>query len=478
MTFIDMQNRIRNSFINQISHLHFYTFVLSLCVVLSVSAQSKKELEKKKQQTQKDIVYTNKLLSETQKNTKASYDQLLLLDKKIQLREDLIGNIQSQQAQLNKEINDNNEIIALLEADLVQIKKEYAEMVRFAYRHRNQNELLMFIFSAESFNQAYKRLKYIQQYSEYRKKQAILIEATQKVLNDRKLKLEQQKNELDELIGQHKQESNVLATEKTGQQTVISNLKSEEQKLKQKLRKYEEEKIRIQNTIAELIRKEAEAAAKAEAERRAKEKRKAEAAAKTKAEAKKAADTKAAAEQAAKDKAAGKKPATTPKPEVVKEEPKPEPKLENYDVLSPEQRLISNRFDENKGLMPWPVQRGIIVYKFGKQPHSVLKDIMEQKNGVGFSTSQGATARSIFDGQVTNVLPLSANNFAVMIKHGEYITVYVNVKNIKVAVGQKVTAKQEIGQVYTNPEDDRTTLELQVWKGTVLQNPIGWIAKQ
>jgi septal ring factor EnvC (AmiA/AmiB activator) len=267
-------------------------------------------------------------------------------------------------------------------------------------------------------------------------------------------------------------------TEKTGQQTVISNLKSEEQKLKQKLRKYEEEKIRIQNTIAELIRKEAEAAAKAEAERRAKEKRKAEAAAKAKAEAKKAADTKAAAEQAAKDKAAGKKPATTPKPEVVKEEPKSEPKRENYDVLSPEQRLISNRFDENKGLMPWPVQRGIIVYKFGKQPHSVLKDIMEQKNGVGFSTSQGATARSIFDGQVTNVLPLSANNFAVMIKHGEYITVYVNVKNIKVAVGQKVTAKQEIGQVYTNPEDDRTTLELQVWKGTVLQNPIGWIAKQ
>jgi septal ring factor EnvC (AmiA/AmiB activator) len=380
-------------------------------------AQSKKTLERKKQETLKEISYTNKLLRETQINKKASFNQLLLIEKKIRLREELLNNIKQEQSQLKNEIAQNNKNIELLEADLRKIKEEYAQMLRFAYEHRNQNDIILFIFSAESFNQAYKRLKYIQQYSDYRKKQALVIVQTQDTLNTRIVKLEQQKLSLDSLIQEHIQESIALKVEKSSQNQVVLSLRSEEQKLKQKLEKYQREKIQIQNAIAELIRKEAEKA-------------------------------------------------------------KAKNKINSYDALTPEQKLISTKFGENQGRLPWPVQRGIVTYKFGIQPHPVLKDIKEKKNGIGISTTKGSLARSIFDGIVTNILPLSGNNNAVMVKHGEYITVYVNIKEVMVTVGQTIKAKEELGSIYTNPDDQRTTLELQVWKGTTLLNPALWISKQ
>ena len=383
----------------------------------SVMGQSKKSLERKKRKTQKEISYTNKLLKETKSSKIASYNELLLIEKKITLREELINNIINEQSQLKQEIDENNEIIESLEADLKKIKKEYAEMLRFAYEHRNKNDVILFIFSAESFNQAFKRMKYIQQYSEYRKKQAKAIVVIKEQINTRIVKLEEQKLELDQLISEHTQESIALRVEKSSQNRIIINLSSEEQNLKKTLERYQREKIRIQNSIADIIRKEA-------ARARAKNKKNA------------------------------------------------------YEALTPEQKLISKNFGENKGRLPWPVSRGIITYKFGLQAHPVLKNIKEKKNGVGISTTKGSLARSVFAGTVTNILPLSGNNSAIMIKHGEYITVYVNIKEVMVTVGQSVTAKQEIGTVYTNADDQRTTLELQIWKGTKLQNPIYWISKK
>ena len=391
--------------------------IILFLFLLNASAQSKKSLERKKKQTQKEMRYTNKLLKQTQSSRKASFNELLLIEKKIKLREELLNNIIQEQKQLESEINDNNEIIESLESDLVKIKKEYAEMLKFAYQHRNKNDLILFIFSAESFNQAFVRMKYIQQYSEYRKKQAKAIVVTQQTINEKIVELEVHKSELVGIIAEHTQESIALRVEKSNQNSIVISLQSDEKKLKNKLEKYQREKIKIQNAIAELIRKEA---AKAKANNKA----------------------------------------------------------NSYDALTPEQKLISTKFGQNKGRLPWPVQRGLITYKYGIQPHPVLKGIKEKKNGVGISTTQGSLARSIFDGKVTNILPLSGNNSAIMVKHGEYITVYVNIKDVMVTVGQTVKAKQEIGVIYTNPDDKRTTLELQVWKGTTLQNPINWISKK
>jgi len=396
----------------------FWGVLLAVLLIVSVSwAQSKKSLERKKRQTQKEINYTNKLLKETRNTRKSSYNQLLLIEKKIDLRNTLIQNILQEQEQLKREIAENNKTIESLESDLKQIKEEYAKMLRFAYQHRNTNDVILFIFSAESFNQAYKRMKYIQQYSEYRKKQAKVIEETQEVLNKRIANLETQKKKLDLLIEEHTQESIALRVEKSTQNSIVLSLQSEEQKLRKKLKRYQKEKIKIQNAIAAIIRREAEKA-------------------------------------------------------------KAKNKKSSYDALTPEQKLISTKFGENKGRLPWPVQRGIITYKYGIHPHPVLKEVKEKKNGVGISTTKGSFARSIFDGTVTNILPLSGNNNAIMIKHGEYITVYVNIKEVMVTVGQKVKAKQEVGVIYTNPDDQKTTLELQVWKGTTLQNPIYWITKK
>ncbi len=380
-------------------------------------AQSKKTLERKKRRTQKEINYTNKLLKETRTNKSTSYNQLLLIEKKISLRKTLIDNIIQEQSQVKAEISNTNNSIESLETELNQIKSEYAKMLRFAYKQRNTNDLVLFVFSAESFNQAYKRMKYIQQYSEYRKKQAQSIITTQDTLNRRILELEKQKQRLDLLIAEHTEESVALRVEKSNQNMVVLSLKSKEQQLQKKLQKYQKEKIKIQNAIAEIIRK---AAAKA----------------------------------------------------------KRKNKKNSYEALTPEQKLISTKFSENKGRLPWPVQRGIITYKYGIHPHPVLRDVKEKKNGIGISTTKGSLARAIFDGIVTNILPLSGNNNAIMVKHGEYITVYVNIKEAMVTVGQKVKAKQEIGVIYTNPDDQRTTLELQVWKGIHLQNPIRWITKK
>jgi len=392
-------------------------FLILILVSLNLMAQNKKSLERKKRQTQKDINYTNKLLKQTQSTKAASFNELLLIEKKISLRQELINSIIIEQAQLKNEIDKNNETIESLEADLKKIKEEYAEMLRFAYEHRNKNDLILFIFSAESFNQAFRRMKYIQEYSEYREKQAATIVATQDTLNQKIENLEIQKKSLDKLITEQTQESIALRIEKSSQNKIVLDLKTKEQQLKRKLERYRKEKIRIQNSIADIIRKEAASA-------------------------------------------------------------KANNKKSSYDALTPEQKLISKKFGENKGRLPWPVQRGVITYKYGLQPHPVLKNIKENKNGIGISTTKGSLARTIFSGIVTNILPLSGNNSAIMIKHGEYITVYVNIKEVMVTVGQTVSAKQEIGVIYTNSDDQRTTLELQIWKGTTLQNPIYWISRK
>ena len=214
----------------------FSLIIVFLLFFTSSWGQSKKSLEQKKKQTQKEINYTNKLLRETQSSKKASFNELLLIEKKIQLRNDLLNNILQEQKSLKAEISENNEVIETLESDLIKIKAEYSKLLKFAYQHRNKNDIILFIFSAENFNQAFLRMKYIQQYSEYRKKQAKAIVETQAVLNNRIVELEEQKQSLDMLVEEHTQESVALRVEKSNQNTIVVSLQSEEQKLKDKLR--------------------------------------------------------------------------------------------------------------------------------------------------------------------------------------------------------------------------------------------------
>ncbi len=396
-------------------------FVVVFFILLSVNqsfAQSKSKLEKRRKQTQKEIRYVNNLLKENANNKKVSYNQLLITEKKIKLQQKLIEEILQQQKNLKKKIKKNTVTIENLEIELQKIKEEYAKILNFTYEHRNNNDLIMFIFSAKSFNQAYKRLQYIQQYSAYRKQQVAKIKSTQQTLNEKLKEFEEQNQEFDRLIADYNQENLSFISEKQKQANIIQRLKKQERKLKQQLRKHQKEKLKIQKAIARLIRLEAEKAQRAN-------------------------------------------------------------KKKVYDIYTPEQKLISKEFGKNKGRLPWPVKKGIITYKYGVHNHPVLKGVKEKKNGVGISTNKGALARSIFAGRVTNILPLTSKTFAVMIKHGAYITVYVNISEVLVSVGQNVKAKEDIGVIYTQPngKNSTTTLELQIWKGNQLMNPIKWIAK-
>jgi len=391
--------------------------LIILILVTSLSfSQSRKELERRKKKKQQEIAYTNKLLNQTRKNKKKSLNELILLNNQIQNRQQLILAITEQINEIDERIESNTSIIESMEEDLEKLKKEYAKLIYYSWKHKNSYDKIMFIFSADDFNQAYKRMLYFQQYAEYREKQVEAIKETEEILKGIIAELEKEKLKKAELIELQYEETKSLSSEKQEKSEIISHLKQEETELQKKLRKQRQESKKLQNAIAKIIAEEAKKAAK-----------------KTK---------------------SGK-----------------------Y-ALTPEEKLISDKFGANKGRLPWPTERGVITGTFGKHNHPVFKEVITINNGIEISTSAGSYARAIFAGTVIQVIHLSNTNIAVMIKHGEYITVYSHLKEAIVTKGDKVTAKQKIGVIYTDTEDNKTEMELQIWKGSTKLNPAYWITKK
>ena len=406
-----------NIFIKNII-LVFLLFVLSSQVVFS---QSRKALEKKRKQTQREIAYTNKLLKQNKNKSKKSFNQLLILNNKIDSRRSLISTINEEIKLVNDKITENQEIIESLSSDLELLKKEYAKMIYYSYKMRNPYDKMIFVLASQDFNQAYKRLKYLQQYTEYRQKQAKAILSVATIMETKILALEEIKDEKISLLREQKTETVALSVEKSEQNKILGTLKTQENDLLQKLREQEQAAIKLRRKIEAII---AEEARKARANN-------------------KATSTKT-----------------------------------GY-ALTPEEKIISDSFGANKGRLPWPTQRGIITGKYGKHEHPVLKGIIVMNNGVDISTQEGAKARSVFKGKVTRIIKLSGVNNAVMIRHGDYFTVYTNLKSVYVTVGQTIEAKTEIGLIYTDKEDgNKTILQLQIWKGTAKQNPAYWLSKK
>ena len=391
--------------------------LIILILVTSLSfSQSRKELERRKKKKQQEIAYTNKLLNQTRKNKKKSLNELILLNNQIQNRQQLILAITEQINEIDERIESNTSIIESMEEDLEKLKKEYAKLIYYSWKHKNSYDKIMFIFSADDFNQAYKRMLYFQQYAEYREKQVEAIKETEEILKGIIAELEKEKLKKAELIELQYEETKSLSSEKQQKAEIISQLKDKETELQKKLRKQRQESKKLQNAIAKIIAEEAKKAAK-----------------KTK---------------------SGK-----------------------Y-ALTPEEKLISDKFGANKGRLPWPTERGVITGTFGKHNHPVFKEVITINNGIEISTSAGSYARAIFAGTVIQVIHLSNTNIAVMIKHGEYITVYSHLKEAIVTKGDKVTAKQKIGVIYTDTEDNKTEMELQIWKGSTKLNPAYWITKK
>ena len=452
--------RRRNSFALLAVALIF-SFV---CLSPSLWAQNnpknpKKDLESKKRKINDEINEINSMLSETKANKKSSIGALVNINMKLEKRQDLINTIRAQIRQLNHEIKQNEDQVLQLKNNLTKLKAEYARMIIFAQRNRDAYSVLMFIFSSENFNQAYSRLKYMQQYSEFRKKQAAEIISTQTLLLSKLTELKDQRREKNVLLGNEEEEKVNLSTEKSEQEEVLTELQKKEKELKTELEKKKQDAIQLQLAIRKLI--EAEIRRKAEEAAKAAE---ALAAAKKEKEEKAREENKKKKSKNSSDKnntVAGTSPDKKETPLV------PE--------LTDEAEALSTDFSNNRGKLPWPVAKGIICETYGEHEHPAIKGFMMFNNGVEICATKGTQARAVFEGEVTGIAISPTGGKLVIIRHGEYLSVYSNLSDVIVKTGQKVSIKQPIGTVMSNEEEGKTSMNLQIWKGQKTMDPSGWL---
>ncbi|RLD38161.1 MAG: peptidase M23 [Bacteroidetes bacterium] len=395
--------------------LYRFFLTLTLTVVFFLLSpngfsQSKTQLNKQISQLEKEIAYTNKLLGTTLKNKDDSYYKIELIARQISRHEKILISIQKEIHNINNSINSKQLEIRKKEAELSALKEEYAKMIYFANRNRSNYDKLMFIFSSKDFNQAYKRLKYFEQYSHYRKNQVKLINERQKSLDADIKILEVNRAEKLSLRLKETKTKEILSQKKIEQQRSLNKLKSKERSLKSKLRKKEKQKTALKKEIAKIIAREAE-------------------------------------------------------------------KIKKYALTSAEIKL-SGSFENNKGKLPWPVERGVLFSSFGEHAHPYLKGIKTRNDGIDIATDEGSQARAVFDGEVRSIISVPGTaNYAILIKHGNYFTLYSNITKAIVSPGQKVKARQNLGLIYKDPSDQSTKLQFQLWKNTSKMNPINWLAK-
>ncbi len=400
----------------------FVVFVLGLWMGTPVYGQTRDELERKKASLEREIRITNQLLQETQRTAETNMGQLVMLNNQISRREQLLGTIQNEIRLINRRISGLNNSINELEQDLQELKESYARLIRQAHRNRDSYQRMMFIFSSENFNQAFLRMRHMQQYSRHRRIQAEQILKKQEEINKQIAELEEERDAQQLLLARQRDEVRNLAREKATQEQTVNRLRTREQDLMQQLRRQEREARQLQEEIQRII---------AEERRRAQERAEAEGRVTT-----------------------------------------------DMFALTPEEQLLSDNFAGNRGNLPWPLERGVITGHFGEQPHPVLPGIKISNDGIYISTSQGAEARSIFDGRVSRVFSVPGGLYAVIIRHGEYLSVYINLSEVFVTNGQQVSTRDAIGIVGTNPREANTSLHLQIWKENDKLNPATWIARQ
>jgi septal ring factor EnvC (AmiA/AmiB activator) len=402
--------------------------VMALCAFVLLLApaqgQNRKELEKKRESLDRQIRTTTALIDQARKEQRVTQQQLQLLESQIDAREQLIRAMNGELRQVDSKIQEDQAMVISLKEDLEKLKQEYGRMLQFAYRNRSSYDRMSYLFAASSFQQAYKRSRYLDQIAAQRTRQAALIEETRQEIESRLNGLKEQREEKSRIMAQEQAEKQKLAADRNGQQSALSTLRKEEGRLKETQRKQQKQR----NDLDAAIRK--------------------------------------AIEESLKPKA---KAGTTSKPTTGK-----------LDLtLTPEAKELNADFEKNKGKLPWPVEKGVITSRFGKQPHPVLPGITIENNGVDITTEKGAAVRSIFRGDVSSVIVIPGAGKAVILSHGAYRTVYSNLREVSVAKGQKVDTKQTVGTVLT--DDTGSIAHIEVWKitadGLVKVDPGPWLLR-
>jgi len=471
---------------NRIFILIFSVLVLAF----SLQAQSVKELELQRKQMLKNLEITNKLLKETKKSQRSSLTKLTVIGKNINERKVLIKNIGTEIGKLDDEIGQLDEEKTRLENKLTILKADYAQLVQETHINRSVYTKIMFVLSAKSFDQSYRRLRYLQEYSDYRKQQVHEIEGVKVQIQQKNDSLQINKTTKVDVVKQKETEAQKLTKDQQKEKVLLTDLQKKEKKLRADQKIQQKKANDLNNKIAGIIASEirkAEAKHATEAKKateqakrlemqRAAEKRRiaeekdaiarseasrAEVKAAKKAEEEAKAAVKVAVSETAKATTEAKGTSTT-----------------SLSTLTKEETLLSGNFERNQGRLPWPTSNGFISGHYGVQPHPVLKHVTTNNKGVYIQTPSGSSARAVFEGVVTQRFSIPGSNNAVIIQHGNFRTVYANLTQIFVREGDHVSAKQAIGKIYTDDEsDNKTELYFQIWNGRSLQNPESWIAR-
>lgn len=377
------------------------------------------------------------MLLETKKKEKATLNQLEILNTQIKTRSQLIQTINQEIDVVDTRITELNSTINTLQSEIEQMRKQYAQLVVASYKNRNTLDKLMYILASDGFEQAYKRMKYVQQFSVFRQKQVSLILKTQTILLGSLNELRNVKDEKEVLLGDKETEKKELEQDKQEEARVLLALKQKEKELVAQLRKKEEAARKLKKAIEDLIAKEIEAARKREE-----------------------------AERKKREAATGKKEEkiSTAKATAL--------------ALTPEAANLANEFSRNKGTLPWPVEQGFISKAFGTHPHPTLKNITVNNTGIDITTQKNAKARAVFRGEVKMKFSVPGMGNAVIVSHGDYYTVYTNLEDVFVRVGDKISTKQEIGTVMSNEVEEKTELHIEIYKGKMRLDPQEWLFKK
>ena len=409
--------------------LFFFCFLLSF----SCFSQTKDELKKQKTELEKEISYTAELLSKTKKNKTKSLNYLKVLKSQIKSKEQLLITLHVEIALINKQIQktevsiiDTEEYILKSEENLQNLKDEYAKMIYAAFKQKGSRNDLIFIISSDDFNQAYKRIIYLKQYTKFRENQSHKIIESQQELTVKKEKLVQQKDRLIEesaikgyLVTSKKDElESVNATKDEKEHLVIKLSKSErlfKKKIQDKQKKSKALDDKLRKIIEEEIRK-------------------------------------------------------------SREEAKRNDGVNSFG-LTPEALALSSEFNNNKGMLPWPLEKGIIVERYGKQKHAVFAGVETFNNGIDIATDKNSVVRVVFDGSVSRIFFIKGEGKAILVNHGEYFTVYSGLTEVTVKVGDKVLSKEKLGVVLTQEVENKTELHFEIWKGYDKNDPSKWLYK-
>ena len=395
------------------------TFLFLALSTIQLNAQNyearQKKLEAQKILLKKEINQINSLIADSRKKSKNLANELEDIQLKISVRDKLINVNNSQLNNLTNIISNQSDKLTDLETDLIKLKNEYEKIIYSSYKKRSTEMKLMFLFASENMNQAFKRFQYFKQYSKYRKKQADKIVLIQSQISNTIDSLSIRKNDKQKVIDENRIIKQTLNQEKNQQNRLFKNLIKSQKNYAIEINKKEKQTRLIDNEIKNLIQL------------------------------------------------------------AIAESNKDESST-NF-ALTPEGRLISTNFQANKGRLPWPVKEGVVVRRFGTQPHPVVRTTTINSNGISLETSSKSVVYSVFDGIVLSVYGFSGGNPGVLIRHGKYISNYQNLSSIFVKKGDKINANDEIGIVFTNESTGKTVLKFNIFNELKPENPSIWLDK-